>query len=55
MSADDLRAEKRYNATELLDRLLHGYDRRLHPGFGGEKGDWWELWGERDELRRDGG
>ncbi|KAK2179545.1 hypothetical protein NP493_485g02002 [Ridgeia piscesae] len=31
-----MRAERRYNATQLLDRLLQGYDRRLHPGFGGE-------------------
>ena len=32
----DLLAEKRFNASELLDRLLLGYDRRLHPTFGGE-------------------
>ena len=35
-TSEDMLAERRYNATELLDRLLQGYDRRLHPGFGGE-------------------
>ncbi len=30
------RAEMVYNTTELLDRLLMGYDKKLRPGFGGK-------------------
>ncbi len=37
----DVLAEKRFNASELLDRLLLGYDSRLHPTFGGENADVW--------------
>ena len=33
--------EKAQNASELLDTLLEGYDRRLRPGFGGEILDKW--------------
>ena len=29
------KAEMVYNTTELLDRLLMGYDKKLRPGFGG--------------------
>ena len=34
-----------YNATELLDKLLMGYDSRLRPDFGGELYDHYETWG----------
>ena len=29
------RLEMVYNTTDLLDRLLDGYDRKLRPNFGG--------------------